>query len=66
MLTREIALDRLRTTGTLMTSARPQNAINPRDANTPKTQAVAAVVADTRASSGPRHLAPASCQVVLP
>lgn len=66
MLTRETALERLRTAGTLMTSARPQNAINPREANTPNTVRFAAVVADTKSGSGPRHLAPAACQVILP
>jgi hypothetical protein len=66
MLTRETALERLRSAGTLATFKRPGNAINTAEANTPRVNAIVAVVDATRACTGPRHLAPAAGQMVLP
>jgi hypothetical protein len=66
MLTRETALQRLRTTGTLSTSARSRTAVTSEQARDPVALAVARIVAANRAATAARCLAPSVNHLVLP
>jgi hypothetical protein len=66
MLTRELALQRLRTAGTLAATPRPTNAITRKAARNETVRAVAQVLAADPLRSGPRCLAPAANHGVLP
>lgn len=66
MLTREAAIERLRTTGTLASTALPKSVITADQARDPTARAIAAILKANRATRAPRCLAPAANQSVLP
>jgi hypothetical protein len=66
MLTRETALARLRTAGTLATGKRSANVITATATANPMVRAAARAIEANRHVTGPRELAPSACQAVLP
>ena len=66
MLTRELALARLRATGTLSSGAPSANTLTRAQVNSAPAKAAAQAMRDNKGRAGQRFLAPASCQSVLP
>lgn len=68
MLTRKIAIERLRTVGTLRPDGVAANTISLADATAPLSRAISHVVQRQRRQSagGPRELAPSCAQMMLP
>lgn len=66
MLTKEVALARLRTTGSLASEKRLAITIAAADARTPLPRSVSYIMTSNERATGPRHVAPSSNQVVLP
>ncbi len=66
MLTRETAIERLRTKGTLATTPLPKTAITVDDVANPTGRAIARIVHANKASRAARCLAPSANHMVLP
>lgn len=66
MLTREIALARLRATGTLSSGAPSANALTRAQVNSTQAKAAAQAMRDNKGRGGKRFLAPSAFHVVLP
>jgi PRTRC genetic system protein C len=65
-LTREVALQRLRTGGRLMSAQRPAHVISTEQARQPLGQQLKGIIAQHRNGRGPRCLAPSVNHAVLP